>query len=462
MNTSRTLLAARLAIASIPLTLVSVPAEAALVAETAWVAQRGGSGIFLDLALSPDGATAFASGNSDGYAGLSAYSAADGTELWRFQSQRPSSADAVAVSPDGRTVVLAGSVSSPRYGAQLWAFDTSDGRSLWAKRIAGSQPGREDAFVDVAFPNGNSSAVYATGRISNEGNGTDLIAVSHAARNGSLRWKHVVDLGPTGGSRRLTVDEAGLAIDFAPNGSSVYVAGYGNSVGRDPYGQAMTVALRASDGARRWLAGSGGNVGSRRDPLRSQATDIEVDASGVFLGEWRGETFAGGTTPMSRLRHSNGSSIWRREGTAEEPPILDDLLLRDGALYAAGGQNAEFKLWSLGSAAGERRWVTDIQTGSIRDLDVVPDGSLLLGTGGYRIANDSFMSLVAVDPGTGEILWRHGHSPTGAADPSAHGQAMAVTPDGSRVVIAGVIDGAPAVIAVDLPDGTLASVPVVD
>src|SRR5262245_9444641 len=106
-----------------------------------------------DTAVSPDGTTVFAAGYeltgpASAVATTIAYSAEDGSQLWRASYDGPAddwdTALAVAVSPDGTTVFVTGESGTdnpddyPVYDFLTIAYSTSDGAQLWAKVYDGS------------------------------------------------------------------------------------------------------------------------------------------------------------------------------------------------------------------------------------------------------------------------------------------------------------------------------------
>jgi DNA-binding beta-propeller fold protein YncE len=123
------------------------------------------------IAVSPDGATVYVTGTSQGRAGTSyatlAYNAADGRQLWasRYHGYQ---ANSVAVSPDGTTVYVTGKGSGgggQDAGYATVAYRAADGRQLWASRyhVPGNSGG--GAFTAAVSPAGTT--VYVTGNIVN-------------------------------------------------------------------------------------------------------------------------------------------------------------------------------------------------------------------------------------------------------------------------------------------------------
>ena len=173
----------------------SVPAGAAGPATRAaggqlWVARYSGPANRDDsgasaMAVSPDGATVFVTGQSWGgrevgfeYATV-AYSAATGRQLWASRYRRPGSgrdtAYAVAVSPDGRRVFVTGSALT-KY--MTVAYDAATGRRLW---VSVYQVFDSVAFSVAVSPDG--AAVFVTGESDGE-----YATIAYDAATGSQLW----------------------------------------------------------------------------------------------------------------------------------------------------------------------------------------------------------------------------------------------------------------------------------
>ena len=151
----------------------------------------------------------------------------------------------VAVSPDGRTVYVAGTSDNGKLADNDFvtiAYDASTGRQLWSARYNGPARGEDTGAAVVASPDGRT--VYVAGNSDGGATGFDYAVVAYAAATGQRRWTARYD-GPDGGSQ-LAV---GLAA--APSGTAVYVTGLSQG---PPATAIATVALDAATGLQRWAA----------------------------------------------------------------------------------------------------------------------------------------------------------------------------------------------------------------
>jgi DNA-binding beta-propeller fold protein YncE len=175
------------------------------------------------VAVAPGGRIVYITGGSRGKTSrfdlfTVAYRAGTGAQLWADRYNGPGnrydSGRSVAVTPDGRTVVVAG----PSAGAQelvlnylnyaTIAYNARTGAQRWLSRWAGLAVPAE-AKAMVLSPGG--STVFVTG----DSNG-DYATVAYATATGAQLWVSVYDAG--------SVDEAtGLAV--SPDGGRLYVTG---------------------------------------------------------------------------------------------------------------------------------------------------------------------------------------------------------------------------------------------
>lgn len=184
----------------------------AVTGEELWVTRYDGIGKGLsdspfDVAVTPDGETLLMTGWSGGHGefdldfgtiALEARGPEAGAVRWeaRYDGvgfRAPDRSNAVAVSPDGRTVYVGGMSGEDRDGPPFAvdyrfttvAYDVASGAQLWeARRTWDGASSPEVADLTVSA---DGSAVFATGRASGSGN-SDMVTVAYDAEDGTERW----------------------------------------------------------------------------------------------------------------------------------------------------------------------------------------------------------------------------------------------------------------------------------
>ncbi len=222
-------------------------AYSAAIGAQVWLKRYNGPGKYVDLAeamrVSPDGSKVFVTGESTGSGGgldyaTVAYGASNGARLWvrRYDGpvQRDDYASAVAVSPDGATVVVTGfSVgTSYRFDYATVAYAASSGARLWVKRYNGPANGIDDAN-DVAISS-NGSTVVVTGASVGSDSSVDYATVAYDASTGAQQW--VERYGGIGGN------DYAYEVAIRPDGSAAYVVG--ESTATNGYLDVVTLAYR--------------------------------------------------------------------------------------------------------------------------------------------------------------------------------------------------------------------------
>jgi DNA-binding beta-propeller fold protein YncE len=206
------------------------------------------------VAVSPDGNTLFVTGECHGTNSgydytTAAYSAATGAQKWvkRYNGAGTVNyANAVAVSPSGKTVFVTGESDSKDYLAQYAtvAYNAATGAQLWVKRY--SSAGSGDIAHSVAVsPGGNT--VFVTGTsTSTTTTVTADATVAYNAATGAQLWvkRH---------SRVPSLDPAyHNSVAVSPMGGTVYVTGITGSAGTTGDGY-DTIAYNAATGTQQWI-----------------------------------------------------------------------------------------------------------------------------------------------------------------------------------------------------------------
>jgi len=139
------------------------------------------------VAVSPDGTTVYVTGDSSGDYATVAYSAATGRRLWvrrHGPANRDDDASSVAVSPDGTTVFVTGSSQGGTSGYMATvAYSATAGRQLWVSRY-----NRPDGAAESVAVSPDGTTVYVTGSIQGRTGFDNYATVAYSAADGTQLW----------------------------------------------------------------------------------------------------------------------------------------------------------------------------------------------------------------------------------------------------------------------------------
>jgi hypothetical protein len=401
------------------------------------------------VTLSPDGSTVFVTGTTafgtSGQFATLAYDASTGAEKWVANYPGSSNpgygrGNALAVSPDGSTVFVTGSSSCSEcdptfHGWATVAYDASTGTRLWVARYA-AQGGPYSIAVS---PDG--SKLFVNGQT--EG-GEASATVAYDPSTGKQSWVIESNDGPV---------YWGGALSVSPDSSTVYVAGTSPLPGGSctyQGGGYHTAAYDASDGTVRWS--SSYQVASDYNCGTATSLGMSPDGSTVFVTGYGGSRdgsymFGSGTVAYDAL---TGTQLWARQDddirvlagdTVVSLGVRPDgskvfVLRNDCAQYPS----CPFATVAYDASTGNRLWVSRYDGGGrgyAMDLAVSPDGSAVFVTGPESLPcfapctiSQADAPLVAYDAETGNERWA-------ATYADNLGWALAVRPDGSSVYLAG-------------------------
>ena len=303
---------------------------------------------------------------------------AGGAELWRARYGKPPNSlvypDSTAVSPDGSQVYIA--------GTSAVAYDAATGAQRWAAPTGLSR----GAFLGVST---DGSRVFVTGGSANGGGALRYTTRAFDAATGAVLWT-AYDHGPGTG------DDQARSLAVSPDGSRVFVTG--SSSGPNGISRYTTIAYDAATGARRWVA-------------RYSNQHLSADAASVAVSPSGTQVFVtGGSTGPTG--HISAATV------------------------------------SYDAATGATRWVARYSAAEGRDagagsVAVSPDGSAVYIAGTARTrrgqAFPQNIAVVAYAAATGAQRWAALY-PGSASPPPVYGSnalAMALSPDGSAVFVAG-------------------------
>ena len=437
------------------------------------------------VALSPSGDRVFVTGgswdNDTGDQGgccptaggmdtaTAAFDPATGERLWaaRYNGAKNSKDKplAIAVSPDGSTVFVTGSanqVVTPKgeltSDMMTLAYDAATGTRRWARVY--SAPGAplpySGAHAVTVSPDG--SRAYVTGFTRTWDPDTSVLSpptattIAYDAATGAQLWVS----GRPGG---------GLSIDVSPSGDRVYVTGFVQIPPGGP-GQYLTMAYEAQDpdhlGEVLWTATYAAGTSNMGALL-----DVSPDGSRVFVtGE---QSYDNGVT--NSLQASRYGTVAYDAGTGDQlwasthaSPVLGshiptglvsspagDRVFVTGYRVTPPYSSTEYVTVAYDSATGAPAWANQyLQVGGTYTIPtgvaVSPDGGRVYVTGRSSVVSQDYtrgdIATVAYAAATGVQAWaaRFNSAPGQNFD---YGSAVAVTPDGTGVLVAGASERRP-------------------
>lgn len=207
--------------------------------------------------------------------GTVAYDLETGETRWEARLEAPTAQESrdLEVTPDGRTVVIAGNRAGA--GNNLWdyvtaAYDVETGGERWRQVFDGASSSLDQVSSMAVAPDG--SRAFVTGvSWSMKVNGpvyitdANYLTLAYDVASGDEAWRSSYDGG-------FESDDVGTAIAPSPDGERVYVSGHSRIPGVWTY---ATVALRADTGAQAWAARLGG-----ADSVSSEGPKIAVGPTG--------------------------------------------------------------------------------------------------------------------------------------------------------------------------------------
>jgi WD40 repeat protein len=348
------------------------------------------------MALSPDGSTVVVTGTNDSQCSTLAYDGATGDLRWsaRYGDSGPSSANAVAISPDGATAFVTG-----------WAYTLHVG-PFQTRETPTTAPG-DSTLAEVWERRPPYGQVQTR----------DFATIAYDTTTGEQLWD----------SRYPDVfgNDVARAIAVSPDGTKVFVIGQSNhdyaTVAYDAFtGQQLW--QRVYDGPDMWMD-SGEAIAVSPDGSRVLVTGSSRD----WDTGWDWATLAYDPETGDKLWESRYHPVQKDEARAI-------VASPDGAtVFVTGISGEDYVIVAYDALTGDESWSarhpsqTDDEA---RAIAVSQDGVAVYLTGH---SGDDCVT-IAYDAFTGEELWLSQH-------PRGDGGAIAVSPGDSRVVMTGNMQG---------------------
>jgi DNA-binding beta-propeller fold protein YncE len=328
----------------------------ALTGQTRWIARERGPGGSCaapqDMSVDPTGTRIYVAGSAlddkGGRVGLvTAYDPGNvGQQVWQHTVSGPEGhavASAIATSPDGSRVYVAGS-SKPgtMYSVgeyALYGLDAADGSRV----VQGSTPVTGNAPAGIAVSPDGATAFVVGGGIPPAGAPMfDIITTAFDTTTGAQRWQANYE-GPRA-AIKSSFDSvwyyAPLAV--SPDGRSVFVAGYSTCMhGVNLCNDFVTLSYDATNGTQRWAT----RYASEMDMNWLPQLAIHPNGNTVYtVGESRtAATTMNGRATTLAYDVSNGSQRWvGRHSYGQTFPAVA-AIAPDGSRIFTGGTTADLE-----------------------------------------------------------------------------------------------------------------------
>lgn len=397
------------------------------------------------VAVSPSGSAVYVAGSGP----TIAYAAATGRQLWLVSdSALPNGALAAAVSPDGSRVYVTGPSSASGTGDDYLtvAYAAATGARLWTARYDGPGKGADDPAALVA----TGGLVVVNGVSAGAATGADFATVAYDATTGQQRWVARYDGPGHGDEGWFPSGQHSLAVD--PGGTTVYVTG-GSATSASQTGYA-TVAYAAQTGARRWVARFG-DAGTAQ--ALALAVAVSPDGSTVAVTGYGESPTTKADMATVAYAASTGAQRWvaRYNGPASQNEGGGSIAFAPtgGSVFVTGTSEGategkeDVAIVAYDVATGSQRWAQRYDAPEHGDdnaaaLALSTDGSRLYVTGRTVPSPmlDEYVT-VAYATGTGSRIWTMRHGVAGGTadgERASEAHAIAVSPTDGTVFVTGL------------------------
>jgi len=369
-----------------------------------------------------------------------------GTRLWAASYRdhvQQNSGQVVVASPDGSTTYVTGLSGTDTGLAHIVtvAYNAATGTRHWVARYYGL--GVSGPTSMAISPDG--STLFVAGFTTPPGSAfpTRFAVVAYNASTGATLWaRHPFNAGDA------------MSVAVSPDSATVYATGtIGDQV--DGRGSVATFAYNAATGARKWLAVFHG----MRPSAVAQSAVASPDGQKVFVIS--PVISSSGSRFLATLAYdaTTGAALWTRfaTGTADTPDgfgVGQTIAVSpDSSAVFVTGATAPLgtsMMTTIGysAATGARLWTDQYQgplgSNAGNAVAVSPDGSRVFVTG-HSIGTTSpyaqNFATVAYATGSGRQLWARTFPAPSSATVPLGAVAIGVSPDGTLVFITGTTPG---------------------
>jgi hypothetical protein len=376
-----------------------------------------------------------------------ALAATPGTRLWERLSQGDASY-ALAVAPSGRRLFIGGTIQLEvgQPTEYRTASYTSEGTIRWSR--AYRSPGDDGGTIHAISVSPGGRRVFVTGESASAVSSLhDIATIAYRASDGARLW-----------ARRY--DGAGAGTDVAystrvsPDGSTLFLSGV--STGLGSWYDYVTIAYDTASGTRLWttLYDGSGNGGE------DIAYALDISPDGEMVAVTGLSTNADGGVDFATVGYNatTGAEMWatRFNGLGDDQDYGQDIAFGpDGAKVFVTGRSgrdnasnyADYATLAYDSTTGAELW-GKLYDGPAHSQDagyaiaVTSDGSSVVVTGNsIGLQADYDFATVAYDTDMGDEMWAKRYGVTSGAADDAREIDVEISPDGSKAFVAGSSDG---------------------
>ncbi len=298
--------------------------------------------------------------------------------------------------------------------------------------------GNKNDYAHAVAVSPDGTRVFAVGQTQTAEGGGAFTVRAYNASSGTVLWTRHYD-------REGNKYDYAYAVAVSPDGTKVFAAG---STETSAGGDAFTVrAYNASNGAVLWTQHY--NREGNMDDY-AHAVAVSPDGTRVFAVGQTQTAEGGGAFTVRAYNASNGTVLWtqhyNREGTLYDRAMAVAVSPDGSRVFAAGftqttaGGDA-FTVRAYGASNGTLLWGRHYdREGNKNDVAeavaVSPDGSRVFAAGYTQTtAGGDAFTVRAYGASNGAVLWTQHYDRQGSLGDEA--KAVAVSPDGSRVFAAG-------------------------